>query len=437
LENAPRFPQFPQADDEEEFIHHSNGRYLNSAYAYRKGEISLTNETPAAPTPREDLGESKLDAILPWLRRVTSLATWLGIVLWARGVQVPPQTVVTIVNDSVSRFIGIEPGRFMLAAAILWLLFLTRLQFRWIVGLPIYLVGWPIWWIALKVMSITVTPILWRLGFFGIRTSAPNHATAVRLRAGARFLWVATFVLWLLFLRGTGLTWSVWLPPILSLPLWSTSLRWAYRAAVSPRVFATSLTEAANALLDRQMKEFHKAVADNKKPPSGFAFYRAITGILSRYSDSQLLSGLQREALTYFSIALVGALAASSFFWGLIGYAMLKTYPAAMASYQFFQSGTLLESILWGLGCMTTSIGFPGEGAPLHLKLMHTAILATGIFQLTYLISSFGLFCSAGVEGVLLEARTALDLTRSKVKIIEDLEAQLQKTAIEAAWPDR
>ena len=46
---------------------------------------------------------------------------------------------------------------------------------------------------------------------------------------------------------------------------------------------------------------------------------------------------------------------------------------------------------------MTTSIGFPGQDTSVAIKTLHAAILATGIFQITYLLACFSIMAGAVV----------------------------------------
>src|SRR5262245_55156381 len=94
---------------------------------------------------------------------------------------------------------------------------------------------------------------------------------------------------------------------------------------------------------------------------------------------------VERESILMFCSALDVALVASAWFWGLIGLALLRTDPRALDSYAFFSGAGLTETFLWAWGCMTTSIGFAAASAPTWLKAIHGAIVATGVFQLTFL----------------------------------------------------
>lgn len=378
------------------------------------------------------------ERLVKWLRRLTALATNAYVISWIVTGASPTRDILGWLSTNVSQAIGISAARLLVALLVGWYLFLSQLKPRWILFLPLYVIFWPSWRLGATLFNLTVTPTLRRLGMFGHSLATPPANTSERGRLGTllRTLWLLLFLVWAIVPSGSRFSWTAWILPLLWLPFWWYLLRLALRAAVFPRAFVSVVTKAANGLLDHQMNAFRKAVTEQKRPSSGASFYLAITGLLSRYSDHRLVAIVQREALLYFSVVLVGALAASSVLWGLVGYAILRTAPQALAPYDFFTSGTLTEAVLWAWGCMTTTVNFPGTGAALSLKVIHSAILGTGLFQLTFLISSFAVLTPAEAPLNASEALIALQFTRKKVEIVQDLEKTLLKNSSVGPRPD-
>ena len=121
-------------------------------------------------------------------------------------------------------------------------------------------------------------------------------------------------------------------------------------------------------------------------------------------------------------MSLLLALGASSGFWGLVAIATMHS-TNALATYDFFNSGSLLEAITWAWGCMTTAVSFPGAASPTWLKALHALILATGLFQLTYLLACFAIMASAEGAQSASEAKKALQSAREKLEHTKTLEA--------------
>jgi len=208
------------------------------------------------------------------------------------------------------------------------------------------------------------------------------------------------------------------------LPIWFFFLRFAYQSSITPRTFANVLVAASSGLLDTQIKTFNEAREKKTKPtvPATFA-YNVANAVLTRYSDERVVSVIQRESLALFAASLLVALIAASWFWGLVGLALMHSKDGLLASYGFFSSGSMFEAILWAWGCMTTTIDFPGSAAPTWLKAIHALILATGLFQLTFLLACFSIMTSAEGSRAAADARRILPAAREKLEQTKALEA--------------
>ena len=171
------------------------------------------------------------------------------------------------------------------------------------------------------------------------------------------------------------------------------------------------------------MKTLNEAKEKKTKPTVSTAFaYNVVNAIMRRYSDERVVTVVQKESLALFSASLLLALAASSGFWALVGTG-IRHSSHALDSYAFFSSGSLLETLIWAWGCMTTAIGFPGAEAPTWLKAVHASILATGLFQLTFLLACFSIMTSSEGSRAAAEARRALQVAQEKLDQTKALEA--------------
>ena len=124
---------------------------------------------------------------------------------------------------------------------------------------------------------------------------------------------------------------------------------------------------------------------------------------------------IQRDAILVFSGVLLGSFGISCLWFGLLGQALLRSWPKALAGYNFFTSASLLETTLWALGCMTTSIGFPVIPTPAWVKLLHAFILLTGIFQVTYLLACFSIISATDASRV--SDRVTVPLAELETKV--------------------
>jgi hypothetical protein len=238
------------------------------------------------------------------------------------------------------------------------------------------------------------------------------------------------FFLWLVVFRGLQIWWAAWIPPVLAVPVWILCLRTAYRLAVTPKTLVTLIATACTTMLDNQIKVLTEARTKGTKVEPPTMMYNIVNKALHRYSDDRMHTVVQREAMAVFSIALVMAIVASGWFWGLVGVAILRTDAHALDAYDYFQTGSLTEALTWAWGCMTTAISSPGRLASTWRKVTHALILATGVFQLTFLLACFSIMTSAETARTVLEAtklfkgtRDKLDHTRAMETSVIDAEA--------------
>jgi hypothetical protein len=159
-------------------------------------------------------------------------------------------------------------------------------------------------------------------------------------------------------------------------------LKAAYGTAIIPRTLVNIAAKFCTVSLDHQIQTFKEAKEENRPTPSPTITYCLVHYVLQRYSEKDIASVVQRESLAVFFGSLLIALAVSCCFWGLVGLGVMQTDKHSLDAYEFFNSNTFGEAVLWAWGCMTTTIDFPGRIAPIWLKCLHAGILVTGLSQL-------------------------------------------------------
>ncbi len=362
--------------------------------------------------------------VVKWSRRLSALAANALLLRWALSGVAPFEEVVRWLGTSLAPEFALPPERILFAAVIVWYTFLSQLKLRWAVWLPVYLLVFPAAWFLRTVLAFASIPLvsyaksLSEDDTANVTQPSPRRRRALPLKR----LWLVLFFLWLLAVRGLNSDWAAWIPPILAIPIWQFFLKLAYKSAITPRTFVNSIVRLCSALLDRQMNELRKEPAKPENRRASEWVRRAVHGILSRYSEERVLSVIQRESIGLFSATLLAALAASSVFWGLVGQAILRTNPQALDSYVFFNSRGFWEAVLWAWGCMTTTINFPGQAAVMWVKWLHAAILATGLFQLTFLIACFAIMTGSESQRNAQDVRDTLGAARAKLEEARSLE---------------
>lgn len=361
-----------------------------------------------------------------WTRRASAVAATFLIARWSVWGTSPTLELQLWISAPFGAWAQLPADRALIAVIAGWYAFLSQLKVRWALWLPIYLVLFPVSWILWILLRIIGAPVFDYLKSLGENTaaSAPPKTQESRWSFPTKRAWLALLFVWLIVFRGLDLSWAAWIPPLLALPLWFFFLRLSYQCAVTPRTFVSGLVSGCSSLLDTQIKTFNEAREKRSKPtvPATFA-YNVANAVLRRYSDDRIVSLVQRESLALFSASLLVALAASSWFWGLVGLAVMHSANGLLTSYEFFSSGSLLEAIIWAWGCMTTAIAFPGSAAPTWLKAIHASILATGLFQLTFLLACFSIMTSSEGSRTAADARRTLQEARDKLEQTKALEA--------------
>jgi hypothetical protein len=326
----------------------------------------------------------------------------------------------------------LTPSRFAVLALLTWYAFLSQLKIRWaFFWLPIYLLLFPMSWLFGFVISSA-----WKRLGLPVSTTEPTPQSAApagrnapprRRHFPTRRVWALLFFVWLIPLQGLKVPWAVWIPPFLAFPIWLWLMWKAYKAAVAPKAFAQlSLTSSAS-LLEGTLKSFREARAKGTKPQdlTMHVARKVANSTLGRYSADKLISVIQQEAILIFSVALIITVLASAAFWGLVARALILTKPGVMNAYHFFSTRSFGEAVLWAIGCMTTSISFPGEGAAVGLKILHAVVLGTGIFEVTYLLACFSVMVNSEGQRVAKLAAALVPAATKKLDELSVLEGEL------------
>jgi hypothetical protein len=369
-----------------------------------------------------------------WCRRGSAVLVTFFLLRWLLYGTPPTLELRSWLAVPLRHLTRLPEDRALIAVIVAWYAFLTQLKIRWALWLPIYLAFFPLVWTFWRLFLLIGAPAVGYLKSVGESTVASVPATSKAYRSfPKKRVWLAAFFVWLVVFRGLNVSWAAWIPPFLALPIWFFFLRLCYQCAVTPRTVANSLVTLCSNLLDAQIKLLNEAREKKTKPAIGTITYKLANAILRRYSDDRVVSMVQKESLTLFSVSLLLALAASSGFWGLVAIAVMHSTDA-LAAYGFFNSGSWFEASIWAWGCMTTAISFPGAASPTWLKAVHASILATGLFQLTYLLACFSIMTSTEGMRTASEAKKALQVAREKLEEMKALEASV--VVIEVADTD-
>jgi len=360
--------------------------------------------------------------VVKWSRRTTAVATWALLIRWAAVGTTPMDELRTCFAPFLASVTTLPADRAATLLLVVWYAFLTQLKIRWFLWLPFYILVFPAWWlgwIALRALSVPLVNLAKSVDT-AATVAQPVTSTA---SVPAKRLWVLLFFSWLLIFRGLDVAWAAWIPPVLVVPFWYLFMKWAYQCAVTPRTFARVLVTMCSSLLDTEIKALNEARDKRQPRQSQTLVYGLVNRILARYSEERVLGAVQRESLALFALSLLLALAASSLFWGLVGVAGLRTTRTFWAGYDFFNTGSLFEAVLWAWGCMTTTINFPARIAPTWLKALHAMILITGLFQLTFLFGCFSIMSNSEAQRSAADARAVLQAAHQKRDQARALEA--------------
>ena len=370
------------------------------------------------------------------------------LVRWARGGASPFATTEWILEPWFASS-PIPIDRAAVALLAIWYAFLAQLTFRWAAWLPFYCVLGPVWWsckIAWRLLVLFLTvlgnsaaiaarPLLRRLEW--ITEEEPKTVLPVPKQRSwpVKRLWFLIAVIWFIAFRTVDIWWAAWLGPLLAIPIWLFFLRKAYALAVEPKTFVMWIASSCARVLDRRLKAVTDARDKKGKVESAGPVYRIIDRLLMRYPKGTLESAVLRETLAMFSAALALALIASAGFWALVGIAIQRTDPTALSAYSFFRTGGFVEFMIWAWGCMTTALAIPGHSAPVWLKGIHVLIMASGLFQITFLLACFSIMTSAESEQTAARAQRLLDEAVEKLAQTRALEAVVIVTETVPAAP--
>lgn len=357
-----------------------------------------------APEERE---RNVYSGVVKWTRRCSSIALWILLISWWWTGNNPIVTLQSALRPGLNLLAPLPAERVFVILAVLWYGFVTQLTLRWAIWFPLYAIAWPATEALALVLRWTAVPLVQR-----IRGNPESKPSSIPLKR----LWFSVLLVWLVALRGLDVWWAVWIPPLLAVPIWIGLLRWAYRFAIAPRNFVSLAGRMCTSLLEFQIKALKEAKTKGKTVEKATVVHTVVNTILARYSGDALISVVHRESLLLFAASLVLALAASSTFWGLVGFAAMSSDARALESYGFFAGESFAEAVFWAWGGMTTTIDFPGAAAPLWVKAVHSMILATGLFQLSFLMACFALMASAESERVAEDVRKALAVARQRLE---------------------
>ena len=232
-----------------------------------------------------------------------------------------------------------------------------------------------------------------------------------------RKLWLLLWAVWLVALRNVNASWVFWVPTMLTLPLWFYGVKWSLTSAMAPASLASSAVGFCSRQLDDVLNAWHRKNDKERKAAAGTLGLWAILGgiLCRRYTGSAKLLVIQREAIVVFSGVLLAAFGVSCLWFGLFAQTLIHTWPSLLVGYNFFTSASLVETTIWALGCMTTAIGFPAGPSSVWVKVLHAFILATGIFQVTYLLACFSII--SATDATRVSDRVTVPVTELEVKV--------------------
>jgi hypothetical protein len=351
--------------------------------------FALISSSVSSSTPKPIRWSS---LVVKWSRRLSAFLLYALVLCRLFGGKWPFGSLFAV-NPIL---FGLASRDLAVSAGICWYAFLAQLKIRWMLALPAYLIFFPPAFMLWKGSVLAFRPLAEGLNS-AVANGTPHRGSISKVPW--KRVWVLLFFIWLIALRTVPTAWVSWLPPLLLVPIWLWLLRIAYSSATAPAVVADKALALCSAALDgiakQQQPEGTSGVESAKKLNRWVS--NAVRRLLKRYSADKVAAVVHREALLVFSLALLLTIAMSAVFWGLCGRALHETSPNALSGYHFFSSYTLGECTLWAFGCMTTSISFPGQETSTGVKGLHAAILATGLFQITYLLACFSIMASAVV----------------------------------------
>jgi len=358
--------------------------------ANRKSQLS---QTPPAPPPAPQLSQG-IDAV-GWSRRLTAFA--IHILFWADIFRLWDFDIVRkALLHPIPHSGGMSYDTVVSILATAWVLYLTQFKPRWAFLLPLYLVASPPI-LILKWLGGAVVGPLYRAVQKIFNPSSVNPGEALERSRRRRIqwtLWVVLWIIWFVALRDIRASWIFWVPVLLTLPLWCYGIKWSLSSAVAPPSLTLLAVNFCSRHLDEALRAWPGKPEKERKTAANVLAFWAMGGsaVSRRYTGRAKLITIQQEAIVVFSVVLLSAFGLSCVWFGLLAQAILHTWPTSLSGYSFFGSGSLIDTTLWALGCMTTAVSFPtGGSTPMAIKMLHGFMLITGIFQVTYLLACFSI----------------------------------------------
>ena len=195
------------------------------------------------PSASESSFSKHLAWVVTWARRGSAWLLWSLCVNWAIGGLPPRLEIQRWLDPCVVGITALPHDRVWTALAILWYAFLSQMRVGWAIGLPFYLLLYPLFWVVYHVVRMAVGAGGGQ--FKAVADAKPtSHSKTKKKRRFVAFLkcaWVLLFILWAAVLRDLNDVWVAWIPPVLVFPIWWSLLRLAYTCAVSPKVPARAI----------------------------------------------------------------------------------------------------------------------------------------------------------------------------------------------------
>lgn len=374
-----------------------------------------SNATTAATKPKKA-------ALLKWFRRITAYAVNFVLVSFLFG-WVDWYSVCRNAASRLQGIVGVPGGTVLFLLATVGFLLLTQIRLRWILFLPVYLIFTPSVFITLYFLGWVAEPLL-RTIFQKLNPEEYARIVAKerRIKSLLARIWVGLWILWIVLSTGYDAPWMSWGPAVLSLPIWFSCLRWAYRQAVAPKSVTARAIDYCLEKIDKHRVSLNDPTYQRERTTLYLRWWSFVAkAVVKRYRGKSPLVTIHREAIVVFSVSLIATVVTSCVAFGLISQALWRTDPSILSAYAFFTTGSFLEGLIWALGCMTTTINFPGMSASLALKGLHAVILLIGLFQFTYLIACFSIMTSTGAHWANEHMAETVDRLEESTKFIETL----------------
>jgi hypothetical protein len=168
--------------------------------------------------------------LLKWGRRLTAMWLFGSICFWAAGGSSPGAQLERLLGQVPLDAAMLPIGRVLVISAVLWYAYLSQLKVRWALWLPFYFLLFPFWLLLTLGLRLFAAP----LGAFvnslagaeetlSVPVATPTSNTPATSQSQpfpVKRLWLLLFFIWFVALRGLGLSWANWIPPVLTAPVW-------------------------------------------------------------------------------------------------------------------------------------------------------------------------------------------------------------------------